>query len=95
MDVWWHWEGGKERKKAGFVEETTTHILCTVTFFRQSRCFLDNVRKYSSVGQAANDNMAHAHCMLDKATKTHSEYGIFIPFSQQQCLHKRASVLRI
>jgi hypothetical protein len=53
------------------------------------------VEKYSCFGQATNDNMAHVHCMLDKATKTYSEYGIFIPFPQQQCLHERASVLRM
>jgi len=27
--------------------------------------FLDNVEKYSRNGQATDDNMTHAHCMLD------------------------------
>jgi len=27
--------------------------------------FIGNVEKYSRAGQAADDNMAHAHCMLD------------------------------
>jgi hypothetical protein len=36
------------------------------------------VEKYGRVGKATNDSMVHAHSTLDKATKTHSEYVIFI-----------------
>ena len=38
------------------------------------------MEKHSIAGQAINDNMAHAHCMLD-ATNTHSEYVMLIAFS--------------
>jgi len=40
--------------------------------------------------QATEDNMAHAHCML----QTHSEYVIIIAFLGQECLQQRASMLR-
>jgi hypothetical protein len=33
-------------------------------FFRKLRRLLDNVKKYSRAGQAADDNMAHAHFTL-------------------------------
>jgi len=35
----------------------------------------------------------HISCWATKATDTHSEYVILIPFPWQQWLHKRASVL--
>jgi len=47
------------------VEKIKTHILCSVTSFRKSCRLWDNVEKYCRAGQAADDNMAHAHCMLD------------------------------
>jgi len=35
-------------------------------FFSRKSCRLwDNVKKYCRAGQAIDDNMAHAHCMLD------------------------------
>ena len=34
-------------------------------FFRKSYHFLDNVEEYCRAGQATDDNVAHAHCMLD------------------------------
>jgi hypothetical protein len=37
------------------------------------------VKKYSRAGQAIDDNMERAHCMLD-ATNTHSEYVMLIAF---------------
>jgi hypothetical protein len=41
-------------------------ILYSVTFFFRISCPLwDNVENYYRVGQATDDNMAHAHCMLD------------------------------
>jgi hypothetical protein len=49
--------------------------------------------KYCTAGQATDDNMAHAHCMLD-AEGTHSEYVILIALTLQQWLHERASMLR-
>ena len=34
-------------------------------FFRKSRCLRDNLEKYCRAGLSTDDNMAHAHCMLD------------------------------
>jgi len=47
------------------VEKLKTHILCSITFFRKSRRLWDNMEKYCRAGQATDDKMAHAHCMLD------------------------------
>ena len=48
------------------VEKIKTHILCSLLFFSRKSCrLLDHMEKYCRAGQAANDNMAHAHCMLD------------------------------
>jgi len=45
------------------VEKIKTHILCSVAFFPKIVPFM---RKYGKIlGQATDDNMAHAHCMLD------------------------------
>jgi hypothetical protein len=54
------------------------------------------VEKYCNAGQATDNNMAHAHCMLDtKGYKyTHSGCVILIAFPQQHWLHERASMLR-
>jgi hypothetical protein len=40
-------------------------ILSSVCFFRKSCCLWDNVEKDCGARQATDDNMAHAHCMLD------------------------------
>jgi len=47
------------------VEKIKTHITCSVTFFRNSYRLWDNVEKYSRAGRTTDDNMAHAHCMLE------------------------------
>jgi len=49
------------------VEETTTHILCSVTFFSPENLVVYEImwKKYCRAGQATVDNMAHAHCVLD------------------------------
>jgi hypothetical protein len=49
------------------VQNMATHILCPITFFfLENLSFsLDSVEIYSTAGQATDDNMAHAHCMLD------------------------------
>jgi len=51
--------------QTGFVEEIETHVLCSITFCRKSYSLWDNVEKYHRAGQATDNNMAHAHCMLD------------------------------
>jgi len=51
-----------------FVEQITTHILCSVTPPppRRKSCHLwHNVDKHGRTGQATDDNMAHASCILD------------------------------
>jgi len=50
------------------VEKIKTHILCSVTFFCPpwNRTVLwDNVVKCNKAGEAADNNMALAHCMPD------------------------------
>ena len=49
------------------VDEIKTHILRSVTIFifRKSYQLRDNVEKYRRGGQTTDDNMAHAHCVLD------------------------------
>jgi len=49
------------------------------------------VEKYCRDGQVTNDNMAHAHGMVDT---THPEYLIRIAFPLPQWLHERSSMLR-
>ena len=76
------------------VEKIKTHILFLITCFRKSYRLWDNVKKHRRAGQATDDSMAHAHCMLDyKVTNTPSEYVILIAFPRQQWLHERASLL--
>ena len=40
------------------------HNLCSTTFYKKSCPLWDNVEKHCIAGQATDDNMAHAHCML-------------------------------
>jgi len=47
------------------VEKIKTHTLCSVTFIKKSCHLWDNVEKYCRAGQATDDNMARAHCVLD------------------------------
>jgi len=80
-----------------------THFVFSTFFFRKSCRLLENVQKYCRARQANDDNMAHAHCMLDTYgyihthththTHTHSGCVILIPLPLQQWLHERASML--
>jgi len=47
------------------VEKLETHILCSITFFKKSCRLWGNAEKYCRAGQATDDNMVHAHYMLD------------------------------
>jgi len=48
------------------VDKIETHILCSATFLKQNIVpFMSVVEKYGTAGQATDDNMAHAHFMLD------------------------------
>ena len=42
-----------------------THFIFNDFFFRKSCRLWDNVEKYCTAGQATDDNIAHALCMLD------------------------------
>jgi hypothetical protein len=54
------------------VEKITTHVLCSVTFLWKSCSLWDNVEKYVGAGQATEDNIVHALCMLDNWARTHA-----------------------
>ena len=48
------------------LEKIKIHISYSITlFFRKSLRLRDNIEKYCRAGQATDDNMAHAHCMVD------------------------------
>jgi hypothetical protein len=53
-----------EMFQAKVVEEITTHIFCPVTFFFKLCRLWNNVEKYCGTGQATDDNVAHAHCVM-------------------------------
>ena len=40
-------------------------MLCSITFFRQAWRVWNNVEKYCRARQATDENMAHAHCLVD------------------------------
>jgi len=79
------------------VQEIKIHILCSVTFSRNSCRLWDTAEKYGTARQATDDitiwRMRFA-CWIKKATDTHSQHVTFIAFPQQQWLHERASMLR-
>ena len=47
------------------VEEIKIHILYSTIFFSKIFPFMRYVEKYFWAGQATDDNMAHAYCLLD------------------------------
>ena len=49
----------------GCRENQNAHIVFNNYFFFKLCRLLDNVEKYCTAGQATDDNMAHAHCMLN------------------------------
>jgi len=52
--------------EAKFVEKIETRNLYPIIFFQQSCHLRNNVEKWFRAGQATDDNMTHAHSMLDK-----------------------------
>jgi hypothetical protein len=77
--------------QTSIVEKIKTRILCLIFFFK-SRCLWDSVEKYCRTGPAADDDKAHAHCMLDAKGCKHT-VGIWNAFPLQQLLHERAWTL--
>ena len=58
--------------QAKLLEKIKIHILCSIFFFFKSCHLWDNVEKYSRARQATDDNIAHAHCMLDTQGYKHT-----------------------
>jgi len=57
------------------VDLIKTLILCSITFVPQNRAVYEMVETYCTAGQTTDENVAHAHGMLDtKATNTHSQF---------------------
>jgi len=46
-------------------ENHNTHFMFHIFSFRKSCRVWDNVEKYCTAGQAKDDNLTHAHCILD------------------------------
>jgi len=65
----------RQNQNTHFVFKNIAQISC---------CLRDNAETFGRARQAADDNMAHAHCMLDTCTNTLSEYVIVIAFPQQK-----------
>jgi hypothetical protein len=76
-------------------EKIKTHILYSVTFFRESCRSWDNVEKH--VKETDRPQMAlrrmRIACWISKATSTHSEYKMFTDFPLPQWLHESAWML--
>jgi hypothetical protein len=59
-------------------ENQNTHFMFS-NFFSKILKLLDNVEKYFRVGQATDDNMAHAHCMLEFSAGVRCHHCSFQP----------------
>ena len=47
-------------------KKTKKHVLFSITFFfRKLYPLLDNAEKYGTAVRATDDNIGHAHCLLD------------------------------
>jgi hypothetical protein len=76
------------------VEKLETQTLCSITIFLNPFLLWDNVEKCCRAGQATDDNMAHAHCVLDTQGYKNTHTCNTHCFPLQQWLHECASVLR-
>jgi hypothetical protein len=87
------------RFRTNFVLKTKeTNILCSITFFRNRAVYDISCKNYGRGIQVTDDNIIQRirfACWINKATDTHSEYGIVIDFPRQQLLRQRASMLRL
>jgi hypothetical protein len=52
--------------------ENQTHIWHSITFFFEKCAVWDNVQKFCRAGLATNDNLAHAHFILDTKVYKHT-----------------------
>jgi hypothetical protein len=53
-------------------EYQNTHSVFSNCFFENCTIFLNNVKKYCRAGQATDDNIVHALCMLDNEGYRHT-----------------------
>jgi hypothetical protein len=75
--------------QTNIVEKIKTNILCSITFFRNSRRLWDNAGKYGWAGQAADEYITRRKGFawwVAKNTNTNSEYAIPTVFPHQQWL---------
>jgi len=50
-------------------ENQNTHFVFS-SFFQKNRAFYEKMwKKYFAAGKATDENMAHAHCVLDKSLR--------------------------
>jgi hypothetical protein len=83
------------RNVAGIiVEKIKTHILCTVTLFRKSYHWWDNMEKVSRAGESTDGNIKHQHFTLHMKGYKHplTEYEIVVAFILQQSPQEYASM---
>jgi len=53
------------------VEKIKIRFMFHNVFYRKSCLLRDNVEKYCTAGKATDNNMVHAHCMLDNEVYKH------------------------
>ena len=78
-------------------ENQNKYLMFNILFPRKSCRLWDNVEKYGTAGQAADDNIVRStrvSCWITKATDTHWQYVILVAFPHQQLLRERTSMLR-
>ena len=98
---------GMKKFEINSVEKIKTHFMKNTFFFPRKSCRLWDVKKRGRAREAIDDNMAHALCMLDKATREHhirtstcthihTEIHLLtlIAIPRQQWFRERASLLR-
>jgi len=77
-----------------FVNKITTHILCSVSFFRLSCLLWVNIKNIvQSDRPQITIRRLRIACWIPKATNIHPEPFVLIVFPLQQRLHKRAPML--
>jgi hypothetical protein len=77
-------------------ENRNTHFMFLnfFIFFRKPRCLWGNVEWHCAVGQATDDKMTHARCMLDTQGYKHTlRICNIYCFSKAIMLNERASLL--
>ena len=76
------------------VENIKTHILCSITFFKNCLVYAITWKQFVEPGRPQITTWhTHIACWIPKATNTLSEYVIVTDFALQKWLHKHTSVL--